>query len=233
MQFYKHVVEVVTQGGFLPYILVFVTASILSLGSCTLIRIPIVLGYIGGFASSRIKAFRLLSGFILGIIVSYTLLGFLLGKLSGFISKSVGLSYYFYLIAGVVLIFLGLNLLEFLPFRFLSQTCRVKTKGSGRASFWGAIILGIIFAFFEAPVCPCCGPMLLLISTSIMTSGKLFYAFGIFLTYAIGQSLPLMILGLSATAFKYIEKFHYLENYIKLAAGTVLFYFGIYLLWLA
>ena len=231
MQWYKHVVETVTQGGFLPYILVFFSAALLSLGSCTLIRIPIVAGYVGGFADSRVKAFRLLLGFILGIVISYTLLGFLLGKMAGFISKSVHLSYYFYIIAGVILIILGLNLLDLLPLRFLSQKCKI--SGRGKASFWGAMILGFIFAFFEAPVCPCCGPMLLLISTSVLTTGRIGYALGIFITYSIGQSLPLLVLGLSATAFQYVEKLHHLERYIKLGAGTVLFYFGIYLLWLA
>jgi cytochrome c-type biogenesis protein len=231
MQFYKHTVELITRGGFLPYILVFFSAALLSLGSCTLIRIPIVMGYMGGFADSRRKAFRLLLGFIMGIIISYTLLGFLLGKIAGFISKSVHLSYYFYIMAGIILISLGLNLLDLLPFKFLSSKCKAPVRG--KASFWGAVILGFIFAFFEAPVCPCCGPMLLLISTNVLTTGKFGYALGIFITYSIGQSLPLLILGLSATAFQYVEKFHHLEEYIKLGAGTVLFYFGIYLIWLA
>ena len=59
--------------------IVFWAGAIASMSSCTLVRIPVVSGYIAGASRSKKKAILLALSFTIGLIVSYTILGVLLG----------------------------------------------------------------------------------------------------------------------------------------------------------
>lgn len=220
-------------GGPLSYLIIFIGAAILSLSSCTIVRVPIVIGYISGTASNRREGLSSLMGFVSGLILTYTILGVILGIAAGFISKSIRLSSYFYRIAGGILLLLGLYLLDFLPLKKILKCESGISKGLKGMSFLGALFFGITFAFFEAPVCPCCGPILFLIATKAIASANFIYALSIFLTYALGQSLPIFLIGLSTTFLKFIEGWTCaMEGYVKALAGVLLFYIGVYLIWI-
>jgi cytochrome c biogenesis protein CcdA len=228
-------IEAVRNFTFLTYIVVFIGAFILSLGSCTIVRIPIVLGYVSGFSSSHKQSALILLGFGGGIILCYTSLGFLLGIIAKFARKSINATPFFYIGLGVFLMLIGLYLLDFLPkYKASLSHCKVSNRKIRNLSFFGAFFSGIAFAFLEAPLCPCCGPVLLVLATSVLSKTNIFNALTIFFTYALGQSSPMLLIGISSVFFKFATKrVHDFEPYIRALAGVVLFYFGIYLIWLA
>jgi len=230
---YNQLLASLSNVGLTTYLLVFFTAALLSLGSCTVVRIPIILGYIGGLTKTRKQSLFILIGVITGLILSYTVIGVLFGKAAGFVVKSVKSSFYFYRTAGIILLISGFYIVGFFPRLSKSIGCKISNLPNKKLSFLGAVFFGITFALLEAPVCPCCGPVLLLIATKVIASGSFIYALTIFITYAVGQSFPLLIVGISAGALRFAHNLHRFEPYIKVVAGVVLFYFGVYLIWLA
>lgn len=229
------IIQTLKEGSLFAFLFVFLGAALLSFSSCTLIRIPIVLGYIGGISSSKKTSFNILLGFVMGLVITYTSLGILLGLGAHFLYTSVRLTTYFYFACGLLLLVIGLALLGFLPFLNLSRIrCKIKQKEFKKVNFFTALILGIIFAFFEAPVCPCCGPMLLVIASLVFVKGKISYAILIFFIYALGQSLPIFLIGLSGGVLKFaLPHLETLEAYVQAISGTLLFCVGIYFLWIA
>ncbi len=229
------IVDSVNNFSFITFLIVFSAAALLSFSSCTMIRIPIVLGYVTGISTSRKGAFLILLGFVSGLIISYTCLGVLLGIGAKFVRAAIDISVSFYMVSGIFLLFIGFFLLGLIPkLKSVNLQCVLDKPKFKKMNFFTALIFGIVFAFFEAPLCPCCGPILLIISTMVFVKGKIIYALLIFLTYAAGQSFPIFIIGLSAGAFKHaVRKTNFIDVYIKAISGTLLFCIGLYLVWVA
>jgi len=220
----------------LTFICVFMGAFILSFSSCTLVRIPIVLGFMGGLSESKKTSIKILLGFISGLVFSYTALGIIMGLSSRTINKFPLVSAGFYYIGGITLLLFGLYLLGFIPYwRPKSCSCLSGSqKKKYNLGFWGAVFFGITFAFMEAPVCPCCGPVLFMLAIATFSQGKFLFGIIIFFIYALGQSTPILLIGMSSNFLKFSTKnIHKIEGYIESAAAAILICFGIYLLWLA
>ena len=214
------------------YVAVFLSGAILSLGSCTIVRLPIIIGYVGGTTSSPKKAFAATLVFVLGLIVTYSLIGVLLGSIGSFLVNLLTWSTYLYLAVGVFAILIGLHLLEFIHFKSPFQIG--ERRITRRSDLLGAFILGVGFTFFEAPACPCCGPVMLLIAGYTVAQGKMLFGLTLFLTYALGQSLPLLVLGGFTGFLKSMEKrIHRFEEYVKITGGILLFLIGLYFIWTA
>ncbi|MDO8886605.1 cytochrome c biogenesis protein CcdA [Candidatus Oleimmundimicrobium sp.] len=214
------------------YVAVFLSGAILSLGSCTIVRIPVIIGYVGGVAPSSKRAFSATLFFVLGLVVTYSLLGVLLGSIGSLLTDLLVWSTYLYFAVGVFAILIGLHLLDLIHFKFpfkISERSFVK-----RSDLFGAFILGVSFTFFEAPVCPCCGPVMLLIAGYTVAKGKMIFGLTLFFTYALGQSIPLLVLGGFTGLLKSIEKrTHRFEEYVKITGGILLFLIGLYFIWIA
>ncbi len=97
-----------------------------------------------------------------------------------------------------------------------------------------AFIFGILFAFLEIPACPCCGAVLLLIASLIAIKGSLLYSAVIFFSFALGQSLPILVLGFSSSILKHLlPQTQKLEGKISFLVGNILIVTGIFLVTLA
>ncbi len=232
MDIQNSLINVLQNISWFTYVVVFLGGAILSLGSCTIVRLPVIIGYIGGTASSSKRAFIATVLFVMGLITTYSLLGVFLGSIGSLLPNLLIWSTCLYLAIGVAAIIIGLYLLGFVHFKLPFQ---IKEKGLvKRSDLLGAFILGATFTFFEAPTCPCCGPVMLLIAGYTVAKGKMLFGLTLFMTYALGQSIPILILGSFTGFLKFAEKrMHYLEEYIKITAGILLFLIGVYFVWIA
>jgi len=217
-----------TESPFLAILIVFIAGAIASLSSCTIIRIPIVFGYIAGSSNSKRRATFLLIFFVLGLILSYTVLGVLLGVAGNFTSKLINISKYIFWIIGGLLIVAGVFIVGLFRMRFLNFHTHISNRFKN-TNLFGAFIFGIALALLEMPSCPACAPVLLIIASTVFVSGSYHYAILAFISFAIGQSLPTLLIGTSTSLVKYltpkIEKF---ETYIRLVAGNILIVLGVY-----
>lgn len=222
------IIEILRSTSWLTLLIVFWSGALLSMSSCTIVRIPIVVGYIGGMATSKKRAFLLTVSFVVALVLSYTSLGILFGLIGGLLGYMIKWGRYFYYFIGGLALFIGLQiagLMNFKIFRF----DKLKEWKPQKRGLLGAFLFGVIFAIFEAPTCPCCGPVLFIIASLTFVKGKIFYAILIFFIYALGQSLPIFLIGSFTGIVKYISpKIHRIEVWVKLFGGDILIVLAIY-----
>jgi cytochrome c biogenesis protein CcdA len=199
-----------------------------SLSSCTIVRLPVVLGIVSGTAESKKKAISLSLFFSLGLMVSYTLMGTAFGLVTNFAGKLVVWSKYIFFVSGILLFLLGAVIAGLIKVKY-AQKCRSIANRFQRFGTMGIFLFGILFAFFEIPGCPCCGPVLLIIASIVAVKGSVLYSLLIFVSFAVGQSLPILGAGCSVGLMKsWVPKIEKYENAIRFLAGNILLVLGIF-----
>ena len=100
---------IITKSPIIAIFIVFWAGFIASLSSCTIIRIPIVFGYVSGAShDTKRKSFLSSLCLTLGLITSYTFLGIALILLKNLAFSLVFISRYLYIFLGVVLFVFGI-----------------------------------------------------------------------------------------------------------------------------
>ena len=208
--------------------------AVASLSSCTLARLPVLLGLVSSSSQTKHRGFFLSIAFSFGLIISYTFIGILFGAIAHIASKLVAISEYLYLVLGVLMILSGLFFAGLIPAlaEGLNTQCEKAVKSV--KSLPSAFIFGMLFAFLEMPACPCCGAVLLLIASLIAIKGSLLYSGVVFFSFALGQSLPILLIGFSTSILKHLlPKTQHLEGIISFFVGNILIVSGIFLVTLA
>ncbi|MGB9597873.1 MAG: cytochrome c biogenesis CcdA family protein [Candidatus Poribacteria bacterium] len=220
--------KLLSESPFLAIFVVFWAGAIASMSSCTLIRIPLIFSYIAGYSDSKRKATFIIIFFVLGLVLSYTVLGILLGLLGQLTSQMINYSKYIFWVLGALLIIAGLIISGLLKIKIpiVQHSIGGKFKVTG---IWGAFIFGVFLALVEMPTCPCCAPVLMIIASTVFISGSYLYAIMTFVSFAIGQSLPTLVIGMSSTLMRFLTpKLEKFESAIRLVAGNIIIAIGIY-----
>ncbi len=215
-------------------ILVVIAGAALSLTSCTIARLPFMLGHVHGSKKSSHRSLKLAIAFSLGMILSYTVIGLLLGVISSFARKLITFSEPIYLIFGVFLLVCGVFFAGLFPSaaKRLHQHCSTMMQHVNTIP--ATFVFGMFFAFLEMPACAGCGVGMLLISSLVAIKGSVLYSAAVFFSFALGQSLPILALGASSHVVQklvpVLEKF---ENTVSYVAGNILIIVGIFLIMVA
>ena len=220
----------------LPFVMLSVAfaGAIASLSSCTIIRLPVIWGYAASTGLSRRKGIILSVLFSCGLISVYTLFGFALGIISNFTGKLIQISQYLYSVLGILMLICGILFAGLIPQMdgWFHNSCeaavdRAKTKHS-------AFMFGMLFALLETPACPCCGAVLMLIASLVIMKGSFLYSGLVFVSFAVGQSIPILTVGLSSTMFtSLLSRIPLLEGVLRFVAGNILIVSGLLLVILA
>jgi len=230
-----YIQNILLRGSFLEVLIAVVFAgAVASLSSCTLARLPVLLGLVSSKSSLKHRGFYLSIAFSCGLIISYTFIGLLFGAIAHIASRLVAISQYLYLVLGFLMVLGGLFFagLVPLPTEAIGSSCEKAVKSV--KSLPSAFIFGMFFAFLEIPACPCCGAVLLLIASLIAIKGSLLYSGTVFFSFAIGQSLPILVIGFSSSLLKHLlPKTQKLEGVISFCVGNILIVSGIFLVTLA
>ncbi|HYA15579.1 MAG TPA: cytochrome c biogenesis protein CcdA [Syntrophales bacterium] len=205
-----------------------------SLSSCTIMRLPVIWGYVTAAGVSRRRSVLLSVLFTCGIIAVYTLMGFALSVVSNLTGKLLRVSHYLYFTLGIVLLILGIIFAGLIPIKqgWFHNYCQTVIKRT--TTNHSAFILGVMFAFLETPACPACGAALLVIGSLVVMKESWLYSGSVFISFAIGQSIPVLVLGFSASMFKYlISRAARIEKGMSFIAGNILIVLGLSLIALA
>lgn len=227
MTFLDSLEQIVTSYPLLAFGAVFLAGVVSSASPCVVATLPLVVGFVGGYADGdRKKAFRYSLSFILGLSLTFTAFGAAAGLL-GTMFGNVGGRWY--AIAGIVALVMGgqmMGLYEIpLPVRR-----EFKPKQAGVV---GAFVLGL---FFGVASSPCATPILVVILTYVATKGKVLYGVALLFTYSIGHCLLMLAAG---TFTGFVESFMKAKGVIDFSArakrfgGLVVAITGFYLLWTA
>ena len=203
----------------------FLGGVISSASPCVLAMIPLVIGYVGGYAEgSQKKVIQYSLMFTLGLTVTFTVLGIIAGAL-GRLFGDVGRFWYYVLPPVVILLGLYLLLSDRLNLNIgLSQRFMPKKK-----ALLGAFLLGLFFGIVASP---CATPVLAVILTFAATRQEIAYSGGLLLAYALGHWILVLGAGISTgfaqrvLASKGISN---LSTYSKKIGGVILIGVGIYL----
>lgn len=189
---------------------------------CILASIPLVIGFVGGYAGGNQKqAFIYSLTFVLGLALVMSALG-ALAALMGTMFGLTGPLWYF--ILALVLITMGLHLTGLINLKletsqkFLPQ----------RTGLWGALILGMLFG---TVLSPCASPVLAVILTLAAVQGHVAYGSSLLFAYALGQGTLIILAG---TFTGLIENFLQSRGArvslsLQKAAGGLLFLAGLYM----
>jgi cytochrome c biogenesis protein CcdA len=230
--------KLIAETPLLAVFLVFWAGALASLSSCTIVRVPVALGFIAGATESKKKAILVTVLFVSGLVTTYTAFGIFLGIVGRLAFTIIQFNKYIFYLLGFLLFITGLFIAGLLKIRHLPHILQFR-ENFHHVTLFGAFTFGTFFALVEMPTCPCCGGILLMLATLVVTHNLAPYSVLIFISFALGQSFPVLAVALSASLVKtdiimFLEsKIRRVEDHIRLIAGNVLITLGIYYLIIA
>ena len=154
---------------------------------CILASIPLVIGFVGGYAGGNKKqAFIYSLTFVVGLALVMSALG-AMAALMGTMFGDVGP--YWYFIVAVILMVMGLQLAGVLKLKLSGDTQRFLPQRTG---LLGALILGMLFGLVLSP---CASPVLAVILTVAAVQGEVAYGSTLLFAYALGQGTLIILAG--------------------------------------
>jgi cytochrome c-type biogenesis protein len=222
----------------LVVLMVFLLGALASLSSSTIVRVPVALGFIAGATESRKKALFVTFLFVFGLIVAYTVFGMFLGLVGRVTFTIVQCNKYIFYLLGIVLFVFGLFIAGLLKIKRLPGVLHFRNSFK-QVTILGAFFFGTFFALVEMLISPTCGGILLMFASLVVTHNLSQYSVPIFISFAVGQSLPVLAVALSASIVKIdvimflATKIQRIEDNIDFLAGNMLITLGIYYLVIA
>lgn len=205
------------------------TAGVLSFfAPCIIPILPIYIGILTGQADgkerkSKMKAVFSSLAFVGGLSTSFVILGFGAGFLGSLISSRL-----FYIIAGIIVIILGIYHTGLIKLNFLQRERKLELEASSKNSLFGTFLLGFTFSFGWTP---CIGPVLGAIIGVSAFGGQPLYGGLLMLVYSIGLAIPFIIIAAFSDVLlgkvKSIRK-HFKK--IRIAGGILIILMGIALM---
>jgi cytochrome c-type biogenesis protein len=193
---------------------------------CVLAMIPLMMAFVGAYRETNgpKKAFAFSLLFVLGLTITFTILGFIAG-LMGKLLGDVG-SFWPYLIAAVCFI-MGLHMLGVWNFSIpVPQTWKPKQGGP-----LGAFLLGLLFGVISAP---CATPILAVLLVYIASKGNLAYGGLLLFFYALGHCALILVAGTSmGLAKRLIESkgMNHGVRYLRKGSGILIILIGLFFIW--
>ena len=218
--------------------LIFLVGALASLSSCTIVRVPVALSFIAGAAESKKKALLITVLFVSGLIVSYTVFGVFLGMVGRLAYTIVQCNKYIFYLIGFLLFVMGLFISGLVRIKRLPHILQFR-ESFRHITLIGAFAFGTLFALLEMPTCPTCGGILLMLASLVVTHDLGQFSLLIFVSFALGQSLPVLVVALSASLVKtdiimfLVSRIQRIEDHINFVAGNILMTLGVYYLIIA
>jgi len=194
------------------------------LSPCTLPTAALVVAYVGGAAAgvARLRGLWLSAAFVLGLSLTLATLGAVAAFAGGLVREYAVMNY----VAAGVSLLLGTWMLGGWDLR-LPGLAAVRP---GRRGVLGAFLLGIPFAFAASP---CTAPVTVVALTWAASLGHPALGAVLLFTYALGRSLPLLVVGTLAGGLGNLRLSETWGERVRVASGFLLVIVGLYLLYTA
>ena len=194
---------------------------LLALTPAVLATVPVVMGYVAGEPGiRRRKAFTRSLAFVFGTATTFGAYGLVFGwagtKFAAFFGANG------YLIAGVVMVLLGLAMLKAFRLRALSVTAPERRV----ESLVGAYLLGLPFGLVGS-ACPCSIPVVLTMLLYAGTTGSAWYGALLLFVFALVRGLPLVLAGTFTGLLKDFKAVARWQPRLEKASGLLLIVLGV------
>lgn len=199
-------------------------AGILSAASpCVLAAIPLIIGFVGGYAEGNKARAALYSAvFVLGLSLTFTLLGAAAAYIGQLLSVLGNWLIYGFAALAIVM---GLHLMGIISVPLpLQRSATVKTQG-----LMGALFLGLLTGAVSSP---CATPVLAVVLGYVSAEGDILYGSLLLFTYATGHCALIFAAGLSVGIAESLINSRGVKNwavYAKKISGAALVSAGIWI----
>ena len=227
----ESILSLLESNSLLAFIGAFGAGSITAIAPCSLVSVPLLVGSsvaLNKDLEGRKKVFytyAFATLFALGVMISFSILGFIVAKFGGFFSVAPAWAYF---VSSILSILIGLY--AWGVFGELNKSSLMMHLIKYR--LFGGFLIGIIFGLVSTP---CASAPLVSIITVAANSGYM-YAYGLILAFALGHSMLLLIAGISVgfaqsiTSSAVVAK---VSNSINKGFALMLIGIGFYFAWQA
>jgi len=223
MSFLDNIEQIIAAYPVIAFGAVFLAGVISSASPCVLATIPLVVGYVGGYADGdRKKAFSYSMAFILGLSITFTAFGAAAGLLGIMFGMTGG---WWYVALGAVALIMGLQMVGLYK---LGLPVHIDLKPKRRGII-GAFLLGLFFGVVSSP---CATPVLVVILTLVASKGEVAYGTALLFAYAVGHCMLMLLAG---TFTGFVEAFvkakgvRDFSEWSKRIGGAIISLVGLYL----
>jgi len=204
-------------------------AGVLSFASpCVLPLVPAYVGHLAGRSldkegGSRARTIAHALAFVLGFTTVFVALGASVG-LVGFLVQDVIKSLWFRIVAGSVLVVMGLHMTGVLRIPLLYRDTRFQMRANPRWGLASSFLIGIIFA---SGWTPCIGPILGAILVYAGTQGTLTQGALLLTAYSLGLGVPFLVTGYALeSATKVLRRLNRHVRSVELVSGGLMVAMG-------
>jgi cytochrome c-type biogenesis protein len=205
----------------MQFVLLFLVGIITFVSPCLLPLLPLYVSYFAAGEPDRRRAFANAVGFVCGFTLVFVALGALAGTLGRLlVEHSVAVN----VVAGLVVVLLGLNFTGLIKIRFLNRTVRVNA-GVKNLTFFSSALFGIVFSVGWTP---CVGAFLgSALMRASMQGGTLDGGL-MLLVYSLGLGIPFVasavLIDRLKNAFDFIKRNYRIVNIVS---GVLLIVIGV------
>jgi len=213
---------------------VFWIGAVASLSWCTAIGLPIVAAYVAGFGESKKRMLLLTVLFLSGSVAGYILLGVEVASTGGPPQTILHANKLVFWVLGALLFLAGVAASGMISSRLLPERWQRIGNRLARIDVAGAFVLGALFGLLMMPACPACGAGMVTLARLAAVKSLSPYGVAVFTSYALGQGLPILAIGVLTTLLKpdlthrLRTRMCSIEQKTQLLCGNVLMILGIY-----
>jgi len=205
---------------------VFIGGILSFFSPCIVPVLPVYVSILAGDDSkekARLRAVVRTLLFVLGLSVSFVIMGFGVGALG-----TVLYSKAFVYISGAIVILLGLYQMGLFKLAFLNRQLSVKVEANKNTGLLSVFLLGLVFSFGWTP---CVGPILAAVLSLTATQGSAAYGGFMMFVYSLGLAIPFVVISLfSSTILTKVKAINKHLNKIKFIGGLIIVIMGILLM---
>lgn len=189
------------------------------LSPCIFPIIPIYFGILAKGGRKILNTFL----FIAGLSLTFVSLGFSFGFLGNlFFNDTVRI------VAGIIVIILGIHQLGIIKLNFLERTKVVEVKTEGKSASFEAFFLGLTFSLGWTP---CIGPILASVLALSGDEGSALYGAAMMIVYVFGLATPFVLFSLfSQELLKRTKALNKHLGKFKIVGGLLIIVMGVLLI---
>ncbi len=211
-------------GIILTYLIIFFGGLALNLTPCVYPLIPITISFFGGKDTSKGRTFWMALAYVLGIAVTYSILGVaaaLGGGLFGALLTNP------IVLIGIAVILVGLSLSMFGVYEFRLPTGLMTAASQSKAGIFGSFFMGLTLGIVAAP---CVGPFVIGLLTYVAAQQSVVLGFTMFFTLAMGLGIPYLFLAMYSSKLSSLPRSGTWMIGVRVIFGLVLIAMAIYFL---
>ena len=224
---------IASKGLTVAFLSVFLAGLLLNTTPCVYPIIPITIGFFMNQSASEegkpkiSRTFMMASMYVLGMAVTYSLLGVIAAKSGGLFGAALQNPV---VLIGLAALMVALSLSMFGVYEFklpesLNRLANSSAQSTGGAV--GAFVMGLTMGIVAAP---CIGPFVLALLVFVGEKGDAVFGFFMFFVLALGLGLPYLILGTFSGAIKSLPRSGMWMVTVRKVFGLVLIGMALYFL---